>query len=666
MLPLYIAIQVIGLLVILAVTIILYRQISVKNQSLILLYTVFMGLNAFGYLIELGSTSLDAALNGVKFAYVGKVYSVYCMIMVMARLTGVRLPGWLKTSVFAFATFVLSAVISCKHHNFYYSTIDYIYEGSFPHLVLGHGVLYYAYVAYIFGCFAGVLGMCIYGHHRAIGIMHRKQIQYFMIATIFQVAGYAIFLTGITDGYDTTALFNVVFVFMLLRVTLKYNLVGTLDAAKDKALDDINTGVVIVDDNKHLLYANSIAKKVYSGLEGVNAAQEIDALVEHANSHEYTFSDNKVFTATKQDVYDAEMDHGQMFVLNDVTVSYYYAQALADEVDDKTSEIRKMQEEMEQFSFQVVNALSSAVEAKDRYTNGHSLRVASYAREIARRMGMNAEEQREIYYAGLLHDIGKIRVPDTIINKQGKLTDDEFQSMKLHTVAGYYILKNVSEIYDVTSGAKWHHERYDGGGYPDGLAGEDIPLISRIICVADSYDAMTSNRSYREALTQELVKEEFLKGLGTQFDPRVASVMLQMIDEDKDYKLRQIVSEQKNILLVDDNAANYAEVETVLAGQPSYMVHCAPTMMECTRMMSEKSIHLVLVDMDAETLDGFDIIQVVQSYGNVPIIFLTGSKEMDIIKKANDLGVMDFLTKPYLPQNLVETVHNILQQKADF
>ena len=184
-------------------------------------------------------------------------------------------------------------------------------------------------------------------------------------------------------------------------------------------------------------------------------------------------------------------------------------------------------------------ALAKAVDAKDTYTNGHSVRVAEYSKEISRRLGKSQKEQDEIYMMGLLHDIGKIGVPEAIINKNGKLTDEEFSKIKAHPVMGYEILQNVTELPTLATGARWHHERYDGRGYPDKLNGLDIPEEARIIAVADAYDAMTSNRSYRGVMPQEKVREQIEKGRGSQFDPKFADIMLAMIDEDKNYKMHE-------------------------------------------------------------------------------------------------------------------------------
>ena len=204
-----------------------------------------------------------------------------------------------------------------------------------------------------------------------------------------------------------------------------------------------------------------------------------------------------------------------------------------------SQEVEKKTEENEKLFMHVVHSLADAIDAKDTYTNGHSGRVAKYSKEIARRYGYSEKAQGDIYMMGLLHDVGKIGVPDAVINKPAKLTDEEFAMIKNHPAMGSRILKNIKEMPALATGARWHHEKYGGGGYPDGLSGNDIPEEARIIAVADAYDAMSSRRSYRDVLPQEVVRDEIEKGKGTQFDPKFADIMLSMIDEDTEYTMKE-------------------------------------------------------------------------------------------------------------------------------
>ena len=195
--------------------------------------------------------------------------------------------------------------------------------------------------------------------------------------------------------------------------------------------------------------------------------------------------------------------------------------------------------EVKTLSVEVMEALAHTIDAKDEYTRGHSVRVAQYSRMLAKKLGMSEEDCENVYYMGLLHDIGKIGVPNEIINSPSKLTDEEYSVIKTHPSLGFDILSEIKSRPDLSTGARWHHERYDGKGYPDSKSGKDIPLMARIIAVADSYDAMTSNRSYRNYLPQDKVREELKKNEGTQFDPEIAEMMIAIMDEDTNYKLHE-------------------------------------------------------------------------------------------------------------------------------
>ena len=206
---------------------------------------------------------------------------------------------------------------------------------------------------------------------------------------------------------------------------------------------------------------------------------------------------------------------------------------------DETDALIEQQKHDKLFIREIIEALASAIDAKDKYTHGHSRRVAEYSQMIARESGKSEKECEEIYLAALLHDVGKIGIRDAIINKEGRLTDEEYGVIKAHPVIGEQILSSITLSPYLGIGANYHHERYDGRGYPSQLKGEDIPDIARIIAVADAYDAMTSNRSYRSIIPQPLVREEITKGSGTQFDPQYAKIMYHLIDLDMDYNMRE-------------------------------------------------------------------------------------------------------------------------------
>ncbi|MCR5290308.1 MAG: HD-GYP domain-containing protein [Treponema sp.] len=201
----------------------------------------------------------------------------------------------------------------------------------------------------------------------------------------------------------------------------------------------------------------------------------------------------------------------------------------------RNEKIRRVQEThqnyLEEFNKSIIGAFANCIDGKDTYTNGHSFRVAVYTRLLAQKLGENIETVEKYYDIALLHDIGKIGIPDAILNKPGKLTDEEFALMKSHAQRGYEILKDVKMQEDIAAGAHYHHERFDGKGYPAGLAGHNIPWVARIIAVADTFDAMSSTRSYRKKLPLSYIADEIKRCSGTQFDPVVAKAWYELYTE---------------------------------------------------------------------------------------------------------------------------------------
>lgn len=184
-------------------------------------------------------------------------------------------------------------------------------------------------------------------------------------------------------------------------------------------------------------------------------------------------------------------------------------------------------------SYATIKALAAAVDAKDPYTHGHSDRVAEYASELARYQGAPSDLVDLIQRCGTLHDVGKIGVPDAILQKHGPLTTDEFRTMQTHAVLGEKIVSRVPQLNDLLPGVRHHHERYDGKGYPDGLKGTDIPLVARYLAIADTFDAMTSDRPYRRGMDRHVALDEIRKQAGSQFDPTLAIAFTEMMAEQR-------------------------------------------------------------------------------------------------------------------------------------
>ena len=195
-------------------------------------------------------------------------------------------------------------------------------------------------------------------------------------------------------------------------------------------------------------------------------------------------------------------------------------------------ELRDKNDELEKAYLDTIGILRQTVEAKDPYTRGHSDRVSEFAVLIGTKMRLDEKTIHILKIGGLFHDIGKIGIPDSILLKESKLSDDEYSQIKNHPTIGAHILGNATVFQDIIPIVKYHHERYDGRGYPSQLAGTDIPLIARITAVADAFDAMTSKRTYRDSLPIEKVKEEIERCSGTQFDPEIAKLFLGILNNE--------------------------------------------------------------------------------------------------------------------------------------
>lgn len=224
-------------------------------------------------------------------------------------------------------------------------------------------------------------------------------------------------------------------------------------------------------------------------------------------------------------------------VLNERALKERYRN-LAFDYSQTVKELAVVNANINELYTSTIQALATAIEAKDPYTKGHSERVTKYAVAIAREMGLSSEEVRQILYAAILHDIGKIGVSGDILRKPGALSEEERDFVKKHPEIGAGIISSIRVLKEIVPIVLYHHERFDGKGYPGGKKGEEIPLGARIIAVADAFDAMTSDRPYRPRMTVEQAREEIVRNAGTQFDPQVVEAFLRVLEREEQLGLR--------------------------------------------------------------------------------------------------------------------------------
>ncbi len=255
------------------------------------------------------------------------------------------------------------------------------------------------------------------------------------------------------------------------------------------------------------------------------AAEESAGMIQNITLQEELKAKNEELMRTLQELTEKE---------SKLSSTIEQIESYTKEIEETNRKLSQKEEQLKRAYMQTIKALSELIEIKDPYTRGHSLRVAKWSVRIAKEMGISEPPLQRIFLAGLLHDIGKIGIKGAVLNKAGKLTEEEYDEIKKHPVIGANILREVKHLQDIVPVVLHHHERWDGRGYPDGLKGTEIPLWSRIMAVADTLDAMTSSRPYRKALSIEDAVEEIKRNAGRQFDPDVVEAFLKIIIEGKD------------------------------------------------------------------------------------------------------------------------------------
>ena len=304
---------------------------------------------------------------------------------------------------------------------------------------------------------------------------------------------------------------------------------------KDFKNFSLNHNALLADEINKLIWQESLFNGVKNGARDLldQVAEQMQMLNTVACVPAYHQERLLAILLLGSKVDDAKFDQDELdfftALASDVAMAIRNAQLFAD--------LSKESKKNKDLFLQTTIVLASTIEAKDKYTRGHTERVTNYSLAIARQMVANGSADfppiflENLYISGLLHDIGKIAVPETVLNKNGKLTEEEFNLMKCHPVKGVEILKPLAEFEECMKGVKYHHERYDGKGYPEGLKGEEIPMVAAIIAVADTFDAMTTDRPYRKGLTKEMAIDELKKNSGIQFNPLPVKAMVELYEK---------------------------------------------------------------------------------------------------------------------------------------
>lgn len=522
-----ITLQIIAILIMFVEFAYIFSHWSSKQQSYLLLMVLFSMINTIGYTVEMMGTSKETVLSGCRIAYLGKAYVALLVFLFIANYCNVHIPKWLVAILTAFHTAVWVLVYSCQYHTLYYTKTEFVAEGLFPHVEYTHGFVYYIFIAVQASYFITSIILSLRFYKRTQIPQIKKQAGWLSAFLIVALGGNVAAMRVVSGNYDVTTLFFCVNSIVLFIIVMRYDLLKTVDLAKEYAIDNLPDGILIADDSNHLIYCNDLARDI---LEQNGFPRESNVIPYTLHEAENLFCADKAYQIERQHLCPATGEMVDIYLLHDITHSYFFQEKLKEEVERQTKKAEERRKQVEGMSLQTVKTLASAIDAKDPYTKGHSARVAEYATLLAKELGYEEKDLVNLHYAALLHDIGKISVPDSVLNKPSKLTDIEYNIIKSHTTVGGDILEKIESMPGIEGAARFHHERYDGRGYPEGISGEDIQEVARIISIADSYDAMNSKRVYRDSLPKEKIREELVRGKGSQFDPDMLEVFLQLFD----------------------------------------------------------------------------------------------------------------------------------------
>lgn len=536
-----IILQCLGIVIFVAEIFFILKQRNSKLQMIALMLCISSLINMFGYLLEMQTTTKETALVAVKIIYLGKPFIMLSMFFLVMEYFKITLKTPVKYAMLAAHSMITLMVLTCEHHTLFYTTIGYTASGLFPHLVLGHGAAYVIFIGMMW-VYAFIMLFVLVKYGRKVWSRKQKiQIFFMYIMLAVSLLGNALFILKLTQGYDTTAISYLIATLFLSLSLFKYNLLDVTEAAKETAMDRLEDGVVVIDDEGCILYSNDTAEKIFQGLSDISAEDIGDLLAdwkEKAEREEVIYWYDRVFCPTKNDIYDGKKKAGTLYMFKDVTDSFYYMARLEADVKKKTEHLGILQRN-------ITLGLADMIESRDSDTGGHVKRTSDVVRIFVNKLQesgyLNRKEPsfgENVINAAPMHDLGKIGMADSVLNKPGKFTHDEYEEMKTHSEKGAVLIEKMlagtddGEFKKVAINiAHYHHEKWDGTGYPSGLRGSEIPVEARIMALADVFDALVSRRCYKTEMSYEQAFSIVKDSLGIHFDMELGRYFLECEEE---------------------------------------------------------------------------------------------------------------------------------------
>lgn len=533
-------VQMIGLFVIIN-TMVYVGTRRVSKEGMIIEISLFAVLvSSVAYLIQSDAKNYSEAVACLKMVYLGKAYIGFLYFMFYLTYMKKKLKSPIFYLLCAFHTFIYALVLAGDKIPLFFKEISYYenYKG-YMYLEVKNGIFYYIhiFVALAYSIIMFYNGIKYYHEHKTDP--DSKIMLGMIYAGAISIIGVMIHLTGADYEYDVTTMTLEIGTVIFAIATIKNRAFETVEIAKENVIENLSDGIIVLNSDFDILYFNNEAKKIFPEVSNIES-NDAGIIKQFCEFMETSYDRNgRYYDVQINDLTNNDIVTGYTVSLVDITTHMEYSKMLENEVAEKAKKISKIQERF-------IVSFANMIELRDDVTGQHVKRTSRYVRIIA-----NALKKRNIYpgiitdefvdaicKAAPLHDIGKIAISDSILRKPGKLTEEEFEIIKTHPKVGGDMLREALKIDDADEYltyayemAMYHHEKWNGTGYPEGLKGNEIPLSARIMAIADVFDALTSKRSYKDKISDDRAFEIIEQSSGSHFDPILVNVFVDIKEE---------------------------------------------------------------------------------------------------------------------------------------
>jgi putative two-component system response regulator len=533
----YLIVQILGIIGISASLIYLNTQAASKGKDIIMLGMVALLIYTIGCTAEFCTKSEEAARNCLYFSFLGKSYIGWLLFTFYTKLYKVKMPQWIIWSLGFIHTVFYCSVMLSEYTQLFFISCTYHYKG-FSYFNIVPGVFCYFHYVIAFGYILLILYWSI---QKMLSKPAKNDMRIYTLTAVFvlfPLIGIILQYANVLFPYNIMELSLLFSAVLINYVVIKFHIFDLIDYGKSTAIETISDAVIMFNSDYKIVYFNPSAQKIFPDIVSMDKTYKKYVIKMMSLCYSIIQINCNYYEVKLSVISVKNRANGYVMLLSDVTEHIVNSEHLEEMVKAKTKQLTDMQEHL-------MVSFANMIEKRDGVTGEHVQRTREYVKSIAAHLCkqgiVDNEYVDKLYKAAPLHDIGKVAVPDSILNKPGKLTPEEFEVIKTHTTLGGEILSEVQEhgrgedpddyIKFAYNMARYHHEKWNGTGYPEKLAGEKIPLCARIMAVADVFDALISKRCYKEAMPYDEAFKIMKEESGTHFQPELIDIFLNMQPE---------------------------------------------------------------------------------------------------------------------------------------